>query len=130
MKVVIADNSYYSIDSPEEMLCMYAHAEIVAACKNRTNTPEALLTLKPNRSIFKLKMPGRSGLEVLSEILKENKTLKSIILTFLSTNNSRQKAMEAGANYFFSKVDDFEKVSQVVSQLMQKENNTNINIAS
>ena len=72
-------------------------------------------------------MPGLSGLEVLSEIRKENKIVKIIILTFYSSDHHRQMAIQAGADYFFTKVDDFDKLSMVVAGMVLKEVNGNKN---
>lgn len=52
-----------------------------------------------------------------AEIRKENKTLLFIILTFHGTEYYRQMAMETGADYFFSKADDFKKVAVVVDEM-------------
>ena len=130
MRVIIADDSSLIRERLQEMLSISGKVEIVGSCDNGTDTLEALRNLKPDLAIVDLKMPGMSGLEVLTEIRKENKTLKFIILTFHASDYYRQLAMEAGADYFFSKVEEFEKVSQVVAQMVQKENNPNIHSAS
>jgi len=83
--------------------------------------------MKPDLAIVDIKMPGLSGLEVLNEIRKEDKTVKFIILTFYPSYYYRQLAIQGGANYFFSKVDDFEKVSLVVEEMLVKEENDNRN---
>jgi DNA-binding NarL/FixJ family response regulator len=67
-------------------------------------------------------MPGLNGLEVIREIRKENKAVKLIVLTFHSSDYNRQMSIEAGADYFFSKADDFEKIAGVVEEMLSKEN--------
>ncbi len=118
MKIVIADDSDLIRERLQQMLRQHDKVELVGAFKNGTETLEALRALKPKLAIVDIKMPGLSGLQVLKEIRKEDKTLKFIILTFYSTDYHRQLAIEAGADYFFSKGDDFEKVSQVVSEML------------
>lgn len=83
---------------------------------------ETLRNLKLGFGIVDIKMPGLNGLEVLSEIRKENKDLLFIILTFHAKGYYRQKALEAGADYFFSKVDDFEKIAEVTKMLTNEKN--------
>ena len=102
------------------MLNAFSQVEIVASCNNGTDTLDALLTLKPDLAIVDIKMPGLSGIEVLSEIRKQNKTLKFIILTLFSTGHYRQLAADAGVDYFFSKSDDFEKISRVMKKLLKE----------
>ena len=123
MRVLLADDSELILDTLHEILSAFNQVEIVASCTSGTETLEALRILKPDLAIVDNKMPGLTGIEVLSEIRKEDKTLKIIILTFFSSGYYRQLAMEAGADYFFSKVDDFEKIPEVVEELILKEKN-------
>ena len=121
MKVLIADDSELILDALQEMLSCFGQAEIVASCHNGTDTLNAIQALKPDLAIVDLKMPGLTGLEVLSEISKENKTTIFIIFTFFSSDYYRQLAIEAGADYFFSKEDDFGKIAEVVEEMLKKE---------
>ena len=121
MKVLIADDSLYTINCLLEMLAIYKQVEIVGFYKNGPDTLEAIRILKPDLAIVDIKMPGLSGLEVLKEIRKEDQSIKIIILTFISFEYFRQMAIKAGADYFFTKTDDFEKLSLVVAELVKKE---------
>lgn len=125
MRVLLADDSVLILEWLQDTLGMNKQVEIVGSFKNGIDTLKALKTLKPDLAIVDFKMPGLNGLEVLKEIRKENKILKFIILTYYSLDNYRQVAMLAGADYFFSKVDDFEKVSIVVEEMVAKEQNDN-----
>ena len=125
MRVLLADDSVLILEWLQDTLGMNKQVEIVGSFKNGIDTLKALKTLKPDLAIVDFKMPGLNGLEVLKEIRKENKILKFIILTYYSLDNYRQVAMQAGADYFFSKVDDFEKVSIVVEEMVAKELNDN-----
>ena len=126
MRVLIADDSDLIIDWLTEMLGAFKQVEIVAALKNGKDALEALRSLKPDLAIVDLKMPGLSGLEVLKEIRKIDKDVKFIILTFYAFDPYRQSALKAGVDYFFSKVDDFEKVSRVIAELLGKEEKNKI----
>jgi DNA-binding NarL/FixJ family response regulator len=121
MRIILADDSSLILDRLNEMVGRYKQVEIVRSCNNGIDTLEALRTLKPDLAIVDIKMPGLSGLEVLNEIRKEDKKLKFIILTFYSSDYHKQMAIQAGADYFFNKVDDFEKVSLLVEELATKE---------
>lgn len=127
MQVIIADDSVLIRERLQEMLSISGKVEIVGSCNNGTDTLEALRNLKPDLAIVDIKMPGLTGLQVLTEIRKENKTLQFIILTFHASDYYRQMALEAGADYFFSKVDDFEKVAEVVAGMLAIEENKSNN---
>ena len=118
MKVIIADDSVFIRDRMQQMLHSFGQVEIVGIFNNGTDALQALKTLKPDLAIVDIKMPGLNGLEVLKEIRRENKTLRFIIFTFQSIDDYGPLAMKAGADYFFSKVDDFDRVEQVVNDML------------
>jgi two-component system response regulator YesN len=99
------------------MVRAHQHVEIVGLMNNGTETLDAIRKFNPDLAIVDIKMPGLTGLQVLSEIRKENQKIKFIILTFYSSDYFRQMAIKAGADYFFSKVEEFDKVSLVVKEL-------------
>lgn len=119
MRVLIADDSDLIRDRLQQMLWNFGQVEIVGSYNNGTQALEGLLRLKPDLAIVDYKMPGLSGLEVLKGIRKESVPIKIIILTFYSSDYYRQLAMQYGADYFFSKVDDFEKISFVVEETLK-----------
>lgn len=119
MRVLIADDSGLIRDRLQQMLRQFGQVEIVGSYDNGSQTLEGLLLLKPDLAIVDYKMPGLSGLEVLKGIRKESTAIKIIIFTFYSSDYYRQLAMQYGADYFFSKADEFEKISLVVEEMME-----------
>lgn len=128
MKVLIADDSQLILDRLQEMLCDFKGAEIVAAVKNGKDSLELIKSQNPDLVIIDINMPKLTGLQVLEAIRKENSNAIFIILTFYASGYFRDMAIRLGANYFFSKVDDFEKVSKVVKELLANEEQTKIPI--
>ena len=121
MKVLIADDSQLILDRLQEMLSDFSGAEVVAAIKNGFDSLELIKSLNPDLVIIDINMPKLTGLQVLEAIKKENSKAIFIILTFYASKYFREKAISLGADYFFSKVDNFEKVSTVVSNLLALE---------
>lgn len=117
MKVLIADDSELIRDRLQQMFCQFRSVEIAGSFDNGFETLEGLRKLKPDLAIIDIKMPGLSGLEVLKEIRKEDMNIIIILLTFYSSDYYRQQAIKYGADYFFSKVDDFEKIPMVITEL-------------
>jgi two-component system response regulator YesN len=118
MKVLLADNSYLILERLQEMLVKFPEVEIAGQFSNGLDALNALKTLHPDLAIVDNRMPGLSGLKVLEEIRKENKGVRFVILTFYSSVFYRQLAMQLGADHFFSKIDEFEKVSEVVAEML------------
>jgi two-component system invasion response regulator UvrY len=121
MRVIIADDSDLIRDRLQQMLSQFVQVEIVGSFNNGTQTLEGLVLLKPDLAIVDYKMPGLSGLDVLKGIRKVTTDIKIIILTFYSSDYYRQLAMQYGADYFYSKADEFEKISLLVDAMVSKE---------
>jgi DNA-binding NarL/FixJ family response regulator len=121
MRILLADDSVLILERLQQMLTLFPQVEIVGSLKNGNEALQAIKILKPDLAILDIKMPGLSGLEVLTEIRKVDKTVKFIILTLYSSDFYKQMAIQSGADYFFSKVDDFEKVKQSVSEIVLNE---------
>jgi DNA-binding NarL/FixJ family response regulator len=119
MRVLIADDSDLIRDRLQQMLKKYRQVDIIGSYNNGAQALDALLTMKPDLAIVDYKMPGLSGLEVLKGIRQVDTAVKIIILTFYSSDYYRQLAMQYGADYFISKVDEFEKISLVVEEMMK-----------
>ena len=128
MKVLLADDSQLILDRLQEILSDFKGAEIVAALKNGLDSLELIKSLNPDLVIIDINMPGLTGLQVLEAAKKENHKAIFIVLTFYPSKYFREKAISLGADYFFSKVDDFEKVSIVVGNLLSLEDQTRIPI--
>jgi len=126
MRVIIADDSELIRERLEHLLSNYSRVELVGSFNNGKEAYDAIKDLKPELAILDNKMPGLSGLEVVKEIRKETTSPIIIILTFHSTDFYRQLAMEAGADYFLSKVDEFEKLELVLKEILNDNRNYSI----
>jgi DNA-binding NarL/FixJ family response regulator len=122
VKIIIADDSDFMLERLQEMLTQVDKAEVIGVYHNGTEALEALKQLNPDLAILDNKMPGLKGVDVIREIRKENRTMKFMLLTFYSDSYYRKQAMKAGADYFFSKCDDFEKIPEVIAGLINNDN--------
>lgn len=122
MRIVIADDSNLILERLQKMLNLLDKVELVGVYNNGTEALAGLKLLNPDLAILDNKMPGLKGVDVIREIRKENSTVKLMLLTFYSTSYHRIQAIKAGADYFFSKSDDFEKIPSAIEALSSSEN--------
>jgi DNA-binding NarL/FixJ family response regulator len=99
------------------MLENLEHVEVVGTYHNGTDALIAIQKLKPDMAILDNKMPGLKGVDIIREVRKSNHKIKLMLLTFYSDSYYKQQAMNAGADYFFSKSEDFEKIPKVIDNL-------------
>ena len=79
---------------------------------------------KPQIAILDIKVPGgpglRNGIDVLKAIKRSNPNAHVIMLTNQSTPLYRQESERAGAIYFFDKSSEFDRVPDVVQDLVRR----------
>ena len=83
------------------------------------NADEALLIstqLKPRVIFLDIKIPGRSGVEVLPDLLKQNNSTV-IVLTNYSDDSYRKLCMDIGASYFLDKSNEFDKIKEILNTI-------------
>ena len=117
MKIFIADDSAVLRERLVEMLSELPGIEIVGYAQD---VPEALTSIKklnPDVVILDIRMPGGSGIDVLQEIKKDKQAPVVIILTNYPYPQYRKKCLGLGADYFFDKSTEFEKVTEVFKQM-------------
>jgi two-component system response regulator YesN len=84
-----------------------------------TNVPEAIRItqeFRPDVIILDIRMPGGSGFDVLKFVREHHDNILVIILTKYSTDVFREEAMMKGADHFFDKSTEFEKVITIIEQ--------------
>ncbi len=125
MKVFIVDDSALVRERIIAMISENPGIEITGQAKNAQEGINSILKLKPDVVILDIRMPGGNGIEVLKNIKKNNSAPTIIILTNYPYPQYRKKCLEAGADYFFDKSTEFNKIIEVIKKLIQKSNAQN-----
>jgi len=71
----------------------------------------------PDVVLLDIDLPGKSGIEILREIKQKYFSTCVIMLTNHTERYIRELCQESGADYFFDKSTEFEKVSGALSLL-------------
>jgi DNA-binding NarL/FixJ family response regulator len=74
-------------------------------------------TLNPDVVILDICMPRFSGIEVLESLRASGNQAVVIMLTSFATPQHQKRCLEAGANYFFDKSSDFDRLGDVLTNL-------------
>src|SRR4030065_1978954 len=120
MKVFIADDSSEIRKRIIAMLSDLAERiERIGEAENVQDAINSIHEFDPDVVILDIKMPGGSGIDVLKKIRKINEVPVIIILTNYPYSQYRKKCMEAGADFFFDKSTEFEKIPEVLKELME-----------
>ena len=115
MKIFIADDSD---EVRKRIVAMLSDLERIDTIGQAENVQDAIASIRefgPDVVILDIRMPGGSGIDVLEGIEKKNQVPIVIMLTNYPHSQYRKRCMEAGADFFFDKSVEFEKVIEVVS---------------
>lgn len=118
LRVFIADDS---LPVRERLVSMVSDIPGTEVVGEAGDTPEAIAlikTQKPDVAILDIRMPGRNGIEVLEIVKKDNSDLKVIILTNYPEPQYKKKCIDLGADNFFDKSTDFDKITGVLENLV------------
>jgi len=118
MKVFIADDSQVMRERLIEMLSELPEIEIVGQAEDGIQATNLIEKLNPDVVILDIRMPKGSGIDVLQKIKKNNPATIVIMLTNYPYPQYQKKCMKAGADYFFDKSTEFEKVTEALKELI------------
>ena len=114
IQVAIADDSDVIRARLMQKLSQLEGIKMAWQAQNAAEALAAFQQLKPEVAILDIQMPGGCGIDVLAHIKKESPHTTVIMLTNYSLPPFRKCCLQAGADYFFDKSTEFEKVFEAV----------------
>ena len=118
MKVLIADDSAVIRERLAELLKDLQGVEIVGQAEDARAASDMAKKLRPDVAILDLQMPRGSGVDVLGDIKGSDPTSIVIMLTNFAYPENRKMCIESGADYFFDKSAEFEKVVSLLRLML------------
>jgi DNA-binding NarL/FixJ family response regulator len=121
MRVFIADDSRAVVERLADLLEEVPGAHLVGQAGDVLETVLGIQNLKPDALILDLQMPGGTGLDVLRTIRFAHPYLYVLICTNYPYPQYREECVSAGANFFLDKSAEFEKIPEILRELIQSE---------
>lgn len=116
MRLFIADDSEVLRERLVDILTEIKGVEIIGQEDNANRALDAIERLKPDIVILDIRMPGGNGIFILESIKRCKQPPKVIMFTNFPYLQYRKKCLDAGADYFFYKSTEFEKLIDVVKE--------------
>ena len=123
VKVFIADDSEVVCQRLIDMLTELPGIEIVGQAGDAAEAIKSIQELHPDAVVLDIRMIGGSGIDVLKGIKKSEPNTVAIMLTNYPFAQYRKKCMNEGADYFFDKSSEFEKVAEMIRHLAEDSHN-------
>jgi len=121
LKVLVAEDSAPIRERLAGLLSELPQVEIVGEASDGSSALRLFFACRPRAVILDIQMPGPNGIEVLRQIKAEDLDCVVIILTSYQQPEFRDRCAEAGADYFFHKSTEFEKVLLGLNDLLTTE---------
>ena len=117
MKVFIVEDSKLVTAYLVEMLGAIRNVEIVGYATNPTDAIARIRDSAPDVVILDLRLESGSGIEVLQYIKSGQPAPVVIVLSNYTYTGYKDRCHALGAEYFFDKALEFERVEQVLLEL-------------
>lgn len=117
INVFIVDDSEIVRDRLTSMLSEVSSINILGYADNPLAATESIVKQRPDVIILDIFLTGGSGIHVLKNIRGKKITSKVIMLTNYAQDEYRKKCFEEGADFFFDKSIEFDKVVDVIQRI-------------
>ena len=117
LTVYIVDDSQAMRERVAESVADIAGVEIAGQSGDPFEALDGIRELHPDVVILDIRLPRRSGIDLLKDIKEYPAAPVVIMITNYPYRQYRQACMAAGADYFFSKIDEFEMIRETLSHL-------------
>ena len=91
---------------------------MVYEADNGADALQIIRKKQPDLAILDIRMPELSGIEVLKKIRELKIKVKVCILTNYAYPIYKKRCIEAGADYFLRKTEDFEEIETIVRDIL------------
>ncbi|MCF8262785.1 MAG: response regulator transcription factor [Melioribacteraceae bacterium] len=118
LKVIIADDSDLLRERVRNALKSIPNISVVAEAHNTLVAKKVVAEHQPDLLILDIRMPGGSGLEAIEKLKAISPRTKIIVLTNYNYPQYKEKSFEAGADYFCSKSEEFERIYEIANELL------------
>ena len=117
LSVYIVDDSQVMRERLTESVADIAGVEIAGQSGDPFEALDRITKSHPDVVILDIRLPQRSGIDLLKDIKERPAAPIVIMITNYPYHQYRQACMAAGADYFFSKIDEFEMIRETLSRM-------------
>ncbi|NIW80759.1 MAG: response regulator [Calditrichae bacterium] len=120
MKLIIVEDSPQVKNALKKIFSLVEGIQITGEAENVQTGVELIKAQRPDVVILDFRLPDGTAVDVLNQSKKDEYSQTFIILTNYYSEQYRKACLNAGADYFFHKATEFQKVKQVLDRLTQQ----------
>jgi len=116
LKLLIVDDSVIVGKRLRNLLLPFENISIVGHAENFKEASIIIQTMHPDVILLDIEMPGKSGIDLLTEIRLMHSHAKVIMCTNYVNPYSKNLCLQLGADYFLDKSNEFEQIPSLLKQ--------------
>jgi DNA-binding NarL/FixJ family response regulator len=124
MRFLIADDSEFLRTRLVEFISQIEGTEIVGQAGSFEEVMEAVEDSNPDVVILDIRLPGKNGFLALERIKKRTNPPVVIMFTNYPYLQYRKRCMDLGADYFFYKAVEFDRLFNLIKDLKKAHDQT------
>jgi DNA-binding NarL/FixJ family response regulator len=117
LSVYIVDDSKVMRERLSESVTDIAGIEILGQSGDPLEALDSIRKAQPDVVILDIRLPQRSGIDMLKDIKEDPASPIVIMITNYPYRQYRQACMAEGADYFFSKLEEFDMIRETLRRL-------------
>lgn len=118
MRILIVEDEIDLCDTIAEGLQIDGYA--VDTCYDGEEAYELIATETYDLVVLDLNLPGMDGIDILTEVRKQNKEVKVLILSARGSVSDKVLGLDTGANDYLAKPFDFEELEARIRSLLRR----------
>lgn len=118
IKYIIIDDDEFARDTLEDLLTRFENLQLVKKVDNAATAIKYIYTIKPDIVFLDINMPGKTGLDILSEIKELGLNVKTILVT--AHENHMLEAFKRDATDYLVKPVCPNELKEVIERLIRE----------
>jgi len=115
--VLVVEDSLLIIERILSLLSEAENIKMIIHAANYSESIKMINEISADIVLLDLNLPDKSGIELLKEIKNNHPQMRVIVLTNHASDNYREICTYMGADYFFDKSSDFDKITETINIL-------------
>ena len=116
-RIFVVEDSELIRERLLSMLASMSGVEVIGHAETASDAIAGILAVRPEVVVLDIKLKASSGIEVLQTIKRRLASVTVIMLTNYASEEYRKRCLEAGAEYFLDKTNEFEQLCPILHQL-------------
>ena len=118
VKVFVVEDSALVRERLIEMIREVDGVDVVGEADSYGTAVEGIMSTHPDVAILDVSLAEGNGIEVLAHVKPRLPGLRGIVLTNYNSPQHLKASADAGAEYFLDKSVDFERITEILRQMM------------